>query len=161
MPKAKELTASEKDQIKLLRELHADWSHAIIAETISRDRSVISRYLRNPEKGIRTRRPKVTTERTDREIVKLAKRDRLSCVQIKNKLGLNCCNTTIHNRLMSDPNTKFGKHKSKPILSSMHKQKRLEFAIEMISANRSTWNDIIFTDEKKWNLDGPDGLRCF
>uniref|UniRef100_A0A158P4H4 Tc1-like transposase DDE domain-containing protein n=1 Tax=Tetranychus urticae TaxID=32264 RepID=A0A158P4H4_TETUR len=161
MPKAKELTDSEKSQIDLLHELHKDWSHAKIAEAINRNRSTVSKYLKNPEKGIRTGRPKITTERVDREIVRLAKRDKLSCAQVKNQLGLDCCNTTVYNRLRSDQNTKFGKHQSKPVLTAIHKQKRLEFAVEMISANRETWNDIIFTDEKKWNLDGPDGLKSF
>ncbi|KAM8717008.1 hypothetical protein ACLKA7_003818 [Drosophila subpalustris] len=45
-----------------------------------------------------------------------------------------------------------------PHLLPRHKEARLKFAEDHLSTD---WNTIIFSDEKKWNLDGPDGSRCY
>ena len=69
--------------------------------------------------------------------------------------------STITRRLRENQNVRFGKHQAKPNLSAEHKKKRLEFATQNVSFTRSEWDKIIFSDEKKWNLDGPDGLPGF
>ena len=50
--------------------------------------------------------------------------------------------------------------KGHPRLLPQHKVARLEFA-----RKHQTWNDewktVVFTDEKKFNLDGPDGYKYF
>ncbi|KAM8712364.1 hypothetical protein ACLKA7_012821 [Drosophila subpalustris] len=45
-----------------------------------------------------------------------------------------------------------------PHLLPRHKEARLKFAEDHLSTD---WNTIIFSDEKKWNLDGPDGSRWY
>lgn len=164
MPLAKELTQSEKDQIYLLKRVNPDWSHQKIAEAVGRSRQTISRYLATPEgekKGKRTGRPRVTSKTTDRQIVRTAIRGKLSIAETIATLNLQCSVTTTWRRLTSDTNTHFGKHQSKPPLTSSHKQARLKFATEMVSLSPSEWRNIIWSDEKKWNLDGPDGLHHY
>lgn len=46
--------------------------------------------------------------------------------------------------------------KVQPLLPR-HKEKRLEFARSHVSWKQETWNRVIFSDEKKWNLRGNDG----
>ena len=164
MPRAKQLTQSEKDQIDLLRRIHPEWTHAQIAEQLNRSRPAISSYLRNPQpqrEVKRPGRPKVTSERDDRQILTMAVRDKKSCNEIRNELDLMISVSTIYRRLKKSTNIKFGVHQAKPILSAQHKIKRLSFAAEMISAPPDKWDKIIFSDVKKWNLDGPDGFRSF
>ena len=90
MPKAKQLTQPEKDQIDLLRRVNPDWSQSKIAKSLGRSQQVISSYLLSPEthgKGQRTGRPRVKTSKQDaRAIVSLATKEKKSCPKIKNDL---------------------------------------------------------------------------
>ncbi|KKO73530.1 transposable element tc3 transposase, partial [Vairimorpha ceranae] len=42
----------------------------------------------------------------------------------------------------------------------VHKLKRFDFALDKILWTRQ-WHKVIFSDEKKFNLDGPDGFKYY
>ena len=52
------------------------------------------------------------------------------------------------------------KVQSKPILNQSHKSKRMDFARENLIES-TNWRQVIFSDEKKCNLDGLDGNESF
>jgi len=52
------------------------------------------------------------------------------------------------------------KLKCKPVLTMAHKQARLQFARNHM-ASREFWRTVVFSDEKKFNLDGPDGIHQY
>ena len=52
------------------------------------------------------------------------------------------------------------KFKVKPILKAHHRQTRLELARSTVNWNKR-WSKVFFTDEKKFNLDGPDGWSYY
>ncbi|CAD6189549.1 unnamed protein product [Caenorhabditis auriculariae] len=70
------------------------------------------------------------------------------------KLYENTILRTIHRsgRLVNTP------MKAAPRLQQRHKNQRLQFARSNMATD---WNKIIFSDEKKFNLDGPDGYAHY
>ena len=62
--------------------------------------------------------------------------------------------------LHEHPNTVWKKRKPKPKLTARHKEVRLQFAKEHMSWQEE-WHQVLFSDEKKFNLDGPDGYQYY
>ena len=52
------------------------------------------------------------------------------------------------------------KRQKKPVLTKEHKKGRLEFARNHM-AWKEKWKKVIFSDEKKFNLDVPDGSQFY
>ena len=50
--------------------------------------------------------------------------------------------------------------KGKPPLTKTHKTNRLEWAKKYMSW-KAEWNPVVFSYEKQWNLDGPDGFHSY
>ena len=55
---------------------------------------------------------------------------------------------------------KFVKRQHQPLLTEAHKKIRLNWAKEMVSSEMN-WDSVIFSDEKKMNLVGPDGYKYY
>ena len=58
------------------------------------------------------------------------------------------------------PTLKFHKMCRSPSLKPIHIQNRLIWAQNHMSWT-DQWQEVIFTDEKKFNLDGPDGFKYY
>lgn len=53
------------------------------------------------------------------------------------------------------------KLKTEPVLSQFHQTERLTFANSQISWTEDHWRRVVFQDERKFNLDGPDGFSYY
>ncbi|XP_061394385.1 homeobox protein 5 [Musca vetustissima] len=53
------------------------------------------------------------------------------------------------------------KLKVEPVLSQFHQNERLNFANSHINWTEDHWRRVVFQDERKFNLDGPDGFSYY
>ncbi|CAO4387548.1 unnamed protein product [Caenorhabditis nigoni] len=159
MPRGKSLTELEKGFIAGMKATGCSNRH--VADMMGRSLCVINSYVRNPElygKKKRAGRPPKTTPRQRRMILRAASNSILSSNQIKRQLQLPVTKMTICRVIKKSRFIRRRKMRRAPFLSPEHRQKREEFARQHINTD---WSKVIWSDEKKFNLDGPDGYRYY
>lgn len=98
--------------------------------------------------------------RFKREISNLKKRgEKVNSPKLIRNCNINCSNSTCH-RYLKSLDYKYKKVKSRIVLSPKHKLERIRIISDWISTNLS-WESTIFSDEKRFSLDGPDDWRTY
>ncbi|PIC30804.1 hypothetical protein B9Z55_021923 [Caenorhabditis nigoni] len=159
MPRATHLSDSERAQIDAFKT--AGWSNRRIAARLGRSFNCINTFVNNPdhyETNKKSGAPKKLTDRDTRSIIRLASNSMKSCNDIKNELKLDVSKSTVWRTLDSNQNIVRAKLMSAPMLTDAHKANRLQFARNNMATD---WDKIIFSDEKKFNLDRPDGFNSY
>uniref|UniRef100_A0A914DAA9 Transposase n=1 Tax=Acrobeloides nanus TaxID=290746 RepID=A0A914DAA9_9BILA len=163
MPRGKVLTEREKGQIDAYRREKKSLHY--IARALGRLRDVIRRYMKNPVKygNIKRKgRKQKLSGRVQRQISRIASNSTKSCVEIKRELGLEVSKSTVRRVLVRNPNLKHQKMNAEPRLLPRHKVARVGFAEKNMARDwKMNAFEVIKSDEKKWNLDGPDGLSGY
>jgi transposase len=158
---AKQLTDFERGQIAALHK--AGMSHREIAAEIGRSKCAVTYYLANPEdhgKKKRPGRPQEVSPRDQRRILRCATNTGTSAAKIKSTLELPFHRSTVKRVLNRSPNLKYTKRMGKPPLKPEHKKARLDWARSHMEFG-DNWRKVVWSDEKKFNLDGPDGLQYY
>ena len=101
--------------------------------------------------GKRTDRRRKVDERIKRHILRAASNKTISCSNSVHDLNLKISRWTI-NRIIKKSNI------LKRILNKV--TERLKWAKDHMTWNKA-WHNAICSDEKKFNLDGPDGFACY
>ena len=102
----------------------------------------------------------MTDERTKRRIIRVVNCGVGSIKKIKDSLQLSESQTKIRNILKNTGTFGYAKIKKKPRLGPSHIKARLEFAKKSLQ-NRFDWREIIWSHQKKFNLDVPEGLSYY
>uniref|UniRef100_A0AC35UET9 DDE_3 domain-containing protein n=1 Tax=Rhabditophanes sp. KR3021 TaxID=114890 RepID=A0AC35UET9_9BILA len=130
---------------------------------IKRSRKVVYNYIRNPHTYGKRKyygRKKKLTHRDICHIYRLVSNQQISAARIKYELELPVTTRTIYKYIHRNNNLKQISMKAKPKLQKRHKIERLNFAIKH-SDEQTDWTKVVFCDEKRFSLDGPDGWKKY
>ncbi|CAK9809406.1 Transposable element Tc3 transposase [Anthophora quadrimaculata] len=161
MPRGKSLTEEEK--IEILQRRAEGENLKQISLKMKRSRCVIRNFLNNPKnygKRKRSGRRSALTLRDKRAVLRCASNSALVPRQILAECGLGVSVKTVKRVIQKARHLKRKKFAVKPPLKVVHKQRRLDFAVNHLQWKKK-WRKVLFTDEKKMNLDGPDGWKYY
>ncbi|CAO4371152.1 unnamed protein product [Caenorhabditis nigoni] len=161
MGKGRALTLAQQAQLDIMQQLGV--SIHDMARRIGKSRCSIRGYLRDPDHyGTKLKnssgRPRKLTIREERSIVRSVSNSPKSINDVRQELNLKVCKNTVRNVIKRSGVIVRQRMMKVPKLTDAHKVRRLDFA----KTNMATqWKNVVFSDEKKWNLDGPDGNRSY
>lgn len=113
----------------------------------------------------RSGRPRATSIKQDRYLIKICRKMRKSTskqinIEWTKSSGSNVCDRTVRNRL-NQHGYRFRKAKTKPLLTKKHRLQRLRWAKQHKRWTKEDWNKVIFSDESKICVGSGDDAGRF
>jgi len=162
MVSKKRLSDVEKGMILAMH--HELRSQREIARTLGRSRYAVQRFLKNQEpsnqREERGTRPKLSPTQK-RAMLREASKGNSSASDLRKELQLPVSVRRVQQIMHDSPHLCYRKRKSAPYMLQRHKDKRLQWSRDHVTWPSGKWERVIFSDEKKFNLDGPDGLSYY
>lgn len=162
MPQRKYLNDDEKNMIIKLN--GEGKSHAQIAKTINRHQTTIKKYLDCPtqygKKILKSGRKPKLNNRQKRSVINTVGLKKSSLREVATCSDENISHMTVW-RTIQKSSLNHEKMLSCPRLTKSHKSARVQFAKNTLLKGQIFWDNIIFSDEKRFCLDGPDGYKYY
>lgn len=161
MGRGSAITSNERGQIKAFHELGL--SYREIANKIGRSKTLVEDCIHRGvdiDPGVSSGRKRKLSERDDRHIANLASNQQVSSSEIIEELDLEVSKDTVLRSLDRSQHLEYKHYRKRPQLTSANVVERLDFAVEHV-AWENRWRRVIFSDEKAFNLDGPDGWSSY
>ncbi|KFM58041.1 Transposable element Tc3 transposase, partial [Stegodyphus mimosarum] len=161
MAKGTKLTDRERGEIEALSS--TGMSSRAIAIKIGRSKTVVNNFLKLKDdygKKNTGGRAKALPSRDERRVCQLVSTEKYSTRKLISTTGLKVCQKTIYNTIRRSGRFTYTAKLTKPQLLQRHKIEHLNFGQKVMTWDNQ-WIEIIFSDEKKWNLDGPDGWNFY
>ncbi|GBM76135.1 hypothetical protein AVEN_272981-1 [Araneus ventricosus] len=131
-----------------------------ITQRFGRSNAVVNNFLINPgsySTKQRTARPEMISLRQEKQVQRFACKQKMSSSQIKDGMQLPRTSRTIRSALHRNTNVVYKKLKGKPSRSVRRIDSCLNFEQKHVTAG-TDWNDVVFSNEKKFHFDGPNGI---
>lgn len=162
MGRGPSLTEQEKGAILAY---HDTGEHpASIATKINRSRHLVETFLKDPTKygsAKRTGRKPSISPRQKRQLFHKASTTGESARNLNASLELPIGVRHTRRLLHDNEHLKWVSAHKSPVLSELNRQRRVTWATFYVTWTLINWNRVIFSDEKRFCLDGPDGFNYY
>ena len=161
MPRGKAITVEERAKIDVL--VQQKWSTKAIAKYLGRSRNMVQNCIaRGTDKypGCSSGRRRKLSPASERLLHRQARNKQTTIKNMVANLQLGVSKTTVWRSLHRDPHITYKKMRKRPKIYKVNIQERDDFAKAHVQWN-AAWRNVVFSDEKKFNLDGPDGWTSY
>ena len=160
MPRNFPLNENENGQISAYK---LEISISFIAKELLSSRTVVRNYLKDPELyGTKKRpgRPPWITNAARRQLFREASKGQSSSRNLQKSQNLSIT-LRVHQLLHESPNLVYRNGKKAPALTGKYKKIRVDLVKKKVTWTKEKWKTVVFSYEKKFNLDGLDGSQCY
>lgn len=159
MCRGKALNENQKATIRAFsRELVPE---RVIASNIEKSKTAVRNFIwaqTNPVPKKKGGRPKIVPDTTVRAILRHTSTGNYTAHQLRDLLNLPVTVRRFQQLLLNNDNLAYKKMKCAPMMTDKHKEDRVKCAVDHVSCTLSDWRQGVFSDEKRFCLDAPDGF---